>query len=132
MKNVKVLLALSLFTYLRTALDSAVISQPASTSDMVLRQTYDVFKEFLVCDFTCMSGEVNWSDTNSRAVTDQANYRLGLLQMVCTRMGCVGVPDEFDHNPSIPIHPQSLPAIFKKDTHRFEAPGILAGLIIES
>ncbi|HQW25871.1 MAG TPA: hypothetical protein PLV75_07925 [Saprospiraceae bacterium] len=126
MKKINILLALSLFSFLRTSFDGVVTRQPALTSDTIIRQSADLFKEFLGCDLSCMSGEF------VGPVADDASSVLSLLQMVCTRMGCAVVLEATDISPSIPAHQESMPAIFKEDAPQFEAPGMLNGLINES
>ncbi|HSF88615.1 MAG TPA: hypothetical protein VLA46_04310 [Saprospiraceae bacterium] len=126
MKNVYILLALSFFPFLRTSLDGGVARQPAFPSNAIIRQSADLLEEFVGCDLSCMPIEI------VGPVADDATSVLSLFQMMCTRIGCVSVPEAIDITPSIPALQESMPAIFKDEAPSFESPGMLNGMINES
>lgn len=132
MKNVNILLALSIFSFLQSSFDAWVIRQPSSPSHAVIRQAADAFNEFLWCDLSCLPGNVSESVTDSKAGTNQANSGVGLCEWVCTRTGCTEAPDAKDLNPAVPAQLDILPSVLEESARPFEAPGMLAGLILES
>ena len=125
MNKVIILGALILFSYLRGHVDTVGHAHPGSKSNSTAGYTLDVLQEFTGCDLSCMSADASVS------LADQTSSILDFLREVCTQVGCAIKQDALDTRPLIPVQ-EYVPAIINEMAPRFEAPGLLNVLIIES